>query len=177
MLSVKIIMLKFWKCRLNWENKTLFRRAHNILLFVIFIKERPKLKQSLRVSCHVSYMNGPKCSNQNNHPYNLQLHTSCAQSHNYGEEFFKHSLSHHTLSTVLAKVLHSRNYENACQTLTVPHIAFNSCKSLSFKCSCPNYWKDPQRQIHRLHMFNNFRAIICGYIKNIKQEGNYTSTL
>lgn len=117
MLSVKMVMLRFLNCCLNWENKTLLTPTsqHSSLCCTY---QRPKPKQSLRTVCHISCKSGPKCSNQNNHPYNLQSHTSCAQSHNYGEKFFKHSLSRHILSTVLARVLHSRNYENVCQTLT-----------------------------------------------------------
>lgn len=93
---------------------------HNILLFAVLIKEKSKFKHNLRIFCTpVSCMNETQMP-----PIKITTliffhpHTSKAQYPKYGEKFYKHSLSHHTLSIVLAKLLHSRNYENQCQTLT-----------------------------------------------------------
>jgi hypothetical protein len=57
-------------------------------------------------------MDWKQIPNKNNELYILNLHTMCARNHNYGEAFYKHYLSHHTLSIVPAKLLHSSNYEN-----------------------------------------------------------------
>lgn len=77
-----------------------------------------KAERNLRVFYpHDNYVNGAQIQNQNNDPYIPKLHAAYAENHNYGDAFYKH-LSHQTLSTAPAKLLHSRNREDQCQTLT-----------------------------------------------------------